>query len=330
MANDERFLVTGALGCLGAWTVANLVREGTSVTAYDLGDDLARLRYLLDDDELAAVDFVKGDVTDLDSLERAAVDRGITHIIHLAALQVPFCKADPVRGAQVNVVGTVNVFDVARRQAGRIRRVVYASSAAVYGPQSGYPRSPVPSEAPLYPATHYGVYKQANEGTARIYWQDNGVTSIGLRPYVVYGVGRDQGLTSGATKAMLAAAADRPFHISHGGRMDFNYAEDVARAFVKCARAPCAGTSVHNVKGEGSHVDQLMAAIAAAAPAAAGKITYESGAILPFPEALDASSLAEVIGDVPYTPLVEGVRRTIEHFARLIEAGQIDLDRNLS
>jgi nucleoside-diphosphate-sugar epimerase len=174
------------------------------------------------------------------------------------------------------------------------------------------------------------VYKQANEGTARIYWQDNGVTSIGLRPYVVYGVGRDQGLTSGATKAMLAAAADRPFHISHGGRMDFNYAEDVARAFIKCARAPHTGTSVHNVRGEGSHVDQLMAAIEAAAPNAAGKITYQSAVIYPFPEALDASSLADVIGEIPYTPLTEGVRRTVEHFVRLIDSGHIDVDRNLS
>ena len=70
MANDEHFLVTGALGCIGSWTIAQLVREGVDLTAYDLGEDNYRLRYLLEGDELAAIDFVQGDIADLDRLER--------------------------------------------------------------------------------------------------------------------------------------------------------------------------------------------------------------------------------------------------------------------
>src|SRR3972149_9590940 len=120
MAKDERFLVTGALGCIGAWTVFNLVREGVSVTAFDLGEDQTRLRYLLTDDELAAVEFVQGDITDLGALERASGEQGITHVVHLAALQVPFCRADPVRGALVNVVGTVNVLECVKERRNRI------------------------------------------------------------------------------------------------------------------------------------------------------------------------------------------------------------------
>ena len=200
---EEHFLVTGAMGCIGAWTVANLVRDGAAVTAYDLGTDPYRLGYLLDEAELGKINFVQGDIADLEALERVVVDGRVSHIIHLAALQVPFCRADPMLGARVNVSGTVNVFEVARRHQEQVQRLVYASSAAVYGPNTAYDVSPAPVDAEMLPGTIYGVYKLANEGTARIYWQDDGVSSIGLRPYIVYGVGRDQGMTSGPSNAMI-------------------------------------------------------------------------------------------------------------------------------
>ena len=330
MAANERFLVTGALGCIGAWTVANLVREGASVTAFDLGSDPYRLRYLLDEDEFANVEFAHGDVTDLQALEHTTAERGITHIIHLAALQVPFCNADPPGGARVNVIGTVNVFEIARRQGDRIRQVVYASSVAVYGLQGTYPASPVPAEAALLPGTHYGVYKQANEGTARIYWLDEGVSSIGLRPYIVYGVGRDQGLTSGVSKAMLAAAAGRSFHIPHGGRADFQWADDVARQFIACARSDYRGASVNNLKGNGLHVSEVIAAIEAAAPPVVGKITYDGDTLLPFPDTLDDSSLATILGEIPSTPFAEGVQRTVKHFTHLVQTRRIDIEHILA
>src|SRR5690606_31031575 len=113
------------------------------------------------------------------------------HVIHLAALQVPFCRADPVKGAQVNVVGTANVFEAARQHG--VPQVAYASSIAIFGAPEDYPPGLLPNDAPPRPRTLYGVYKQANEGMARIYWQEHGLGSIGLRPYTVFGLGRDQG-----------------------------------------------------------------------------------------------------------------------------------------
>ena len=95
---DERFLVTGALGCIGAWAVHNLVREGVPVTVFDLATEPRRLQLLLSDDELAQVVFVAGDIADLPAFEEALDDHEITHVIHLAGLQVPFCKADPPLG----------------------------------------------------------------------------------------------------------------------------------------------------------------------------------------------------------------------------------------
>jgi nucleoside-diphosphate-sugar epimerase len=330
MASDEHFLVTGAFGCIGAWTVASLVRDSTRVTTFDLGNDPYRLRYLMTDEELKRARFVKGDVTDLSALEELVANEGITHIIHLAALQVPFCRADPPLGAQVNVTGTVNIFEVAKRHRDQVQHVVYASSAAVYGPQSAYEVSPVPVHGPLQPGTHYGVYKQANEGTAHIYWQNDGISSIGLRPYIVYGVGRDQGLTSGPSKAMLAAAVGREYHIGHGGRADYQWAGDVAQTFIACARARPKGASVHNLTRNGANVSEIVAAIEAAVPSVAGKITYDADTLLPFPDTVDDSSLSQVLDQIPATPLEAGVRSTIELFAELARVGKINLERTLN
>ncbi len=312
---SERFLVTGAYGCIGAWVVRQLVEEGVPVVAYDLGGDPRRLRQVVGDDRLDAVTQVAGDVTDLEQVEWTLDEHGITRIVHLAALQVPFCRADPPLGARVNVVGTVNVLEAAARRADRVPGVVYASSIAALDDLDGGA-----SGGDGGPSTIYGVYKLANEGSARIYAADRGVASIGLRPHTVYGVARDQGLTSAPTTAMLAAAAGVPYEIPFGGRVQLQFAPDVARAFVAAARSVHAGAGVHNLAGSVHDMDEVVAAIEAAVPSAAGTITV-AAARLPFPERVDASSLPSTIRAVDEVPLAVGVAATIERFRELLAAG---------
>src|ERR1700716_1820923 len=156
-------------------------------------------------DELAAVEYVRGDITDLDAVEGVLAKRRITHVIHLAAMLVPLAAADPPRGALVNVVGTVNVFEAVKRRG--LPGLAYASSAAVYDRADGIR---VAEDADGHPINHYGVHKQANEGAARIYWQDDHVASVGLRPHIVYSPGRDHGMTAGPTLAMVAAVRGEP------------------------------------------------------------------------------------------------------------------------
>jgi UDP-glucuronate 4-epimerase len=318
---SEHVLVTGALGCIGAWVVRNLILDGSAVTVFDLANNPHRLRLIMDDDQLAKVNFVEGDITDTERV--VDVVSGVTHIIHLAALQVPFCRADPVLGARVNVVGTVNIFEAAKRAG--VPHIVFASSVAVFGRSDEYDDAPIPDDAPLNPRTHYGVYKQANEGTARIYWEDNGVSSIGLRPYTVYGPGRDQGFTADPTKAMLAAAAGRPFHIGFGGRCAYQYADDVARLFIQSARVGYQGAGTFNLGGSFATMPEVIAAIEAAAPEMAGQITFDDKA-LPFPEETDDSGLAEVIGNLKYTSLQEGVGQTVAHFRQSLQNGRIQVE----
>jgi nucleoside-diphosphate-sugar epimerase len=92
------------------------------------------------------------------------------------------------------------------------------------------------------PTTHYGVFKRANEGNARVYFLDHGISSVGLRPLTVYGVNRDTGLTSDPTKAMKSAILGRPFHIRFGGATDFQYVADTQRLLL---RAPATRLKAH-------------------------------------------------------------------------------------
>jgi UDP-glucuronate 4-epimerase len=306
----ECFLVTGALGCIGAWSCAQLVREDVPVVAYDLGTDVARLELIMAPEELERVTLVRGDVTDIAQLETAIAEHGITHVVHLAAMLIPLVKADPPRGAAVNVVGTTNVFEAARR--GGVRGIAYASSAAVYGPGAG----PLVEDAGR-PTSLYGVFKLANEGTARVFWEDEGVGSVGLRPYVVYGPGRDQGLTADPTLAMAAAARGEGYGMRFGGRCQLQYAADAARIFVAAARSEHAGAAVFNLGGPSSHMSEVVEAIEAAAPETAGLVEFED-VQLPFPEEMDAGGLEEVVGPVEWTPLAEGTRLTIEHYRPVV------------
>jgi UDP-glucuronate 4-epimerase len=316
----ERFLVTGATGCIGAWTVRNLVHEGIFTCALVRSGSLHRLKLIMDEKDLAAVEFINGDITDLDTVEHALSAHKITHIIHLAAMQLPFCKADPPLGAAVNVQGTVNIFEAAGRCG--IRSLVYASSTAVYGLSSEYPAGPLAHDAPLKPRSHYGVYKRANEGTARVYWLDNGISSIGIRPYVVYGPGRDQGFTSTPTKAMLAAAAGKPYNISYGGRFGFQYADDAAKAYIDAARVDFKGAEVFNLGGETVGMDDIIREIEAAEPSARGTITYVNKP-LPFPEQIDNAPLIALLGVLRVTPLARGVRESIRIFKKALSEESI-------
>jgi UDP-glucuronate 4-epimerase len=320
-AATETYLVTGAMGCLGAWTLARLVCRGANVVALDLSDQRHRVDLLLDSEAQARVRFVTADLTDAVALQATFDRHGVTRVIHLAALQIPFCRQNPALGARVNVEGTINVFEAARRLG--LRSVTYASSLAVYGPRERYVAGAdglVPSDAPLDPRTLYGAYKQANEATARVYWNDHGIASVGLRPYTVYGVGRDQGMTSAPTVAMLAAAAGQDAHIMFGGKNQFHFAPDVADLCIAAADSHIDGAVGYNLGGTPVAVAEVARTIESLRPGV--RITVDD-IPLPFPDGMMADPGLEALRTSPETALEDGVRRTIDHFERCFTAGTI-------
>jgi UDP-glucuronate 4-epimerase len=164
---SERYLVTGGLGCIGAWTLRNLVRSGADVVSFDLGAVHRRPDLIMTPEELAAVTFVQGDITRKEDIDSVLDENQITRVIHLAALQFPFCKADPVLGSQVNVVGTVNVFQAAAERRDQIAKIVYASSVATFD-ESDDDGGPVSSDQQGNPVSLYGVFKYWAQAVDRI------------------------------------------------------------------------------------------------------------------------------------------------------------------
>jgi nucleoside-diphosphate-sugar epimerase len=316
-------LLTGGYGCIGSWIARNLLERGDRVWVYDLKEDHRRMALILAPEQLRQVQFVQGDVTDLPGLRQAVARHQITHLVHLAGLQVPVCRADPILGAKVNVLGTLAVFEAVRQSEGQVKRLVYASSAAVFGPPQDYPTGPLADDVLLTPSTHYGIFKCCNEGNARIYFQDHGLSSIGLRPWTVYGVGRDFGMTSEPTKAIKSLALNRPYHITYGGWQDLQFVDDVAKVFVRCLEAPYQGAKSYNLRGDVVDLATFHQALCAAEPAAARLVTFGERQIA-IAYDLDDAALQRDLGPMPRTPLVEGIRRTLEHFRRLQAEGRLD------
>src|SRR5271157_5607931 len=325
-APEPRFLITGAKGFIGAWIVKNLVERGDRPCVFDLDRDSHRLRALLSEEQLSRPHFIEGDITQLSALDRAVTENGVTHLIHLAALQVPVCAVDPPLGGLINVVGTLNLFEVARRRRDQVRRVVYASSAAVFGPEEFYGHTTVSEGAALLPGTHYGVFKQCNEGNARVYYANHGISSVGLRPWAVYGVGRDQGISSGPTKAIKAAVLGRPYTIRFTGGLDLQYARDTAQAFLRATEAGVTGANVYTLRGTVIEIEAFIEKLASIVPSIreTGRTIRAEGKPLPIASDLDDSALVRDLGEPLRTPLAEGIRETAGIFARLREERRLD------
>ena len=304
-------LVTGAGGCIGSWVLALLARAGVPACALDLTEDKRRPRLLIEERELEKIRWRTGDISDFETVVRTLEAVRPCAIIHLAALQVPFCKADPIAGAKVNVVGTVNVFEAARRLG--IRRLAYASSIAAYGAMD---------EGHGAMHTLYGAYKYCDEQIAKVYSEDWGIHSLGIRPGVVYGVGRDQGLTSKTTFAILAAAAGKPYEVPFSGGVSWLYAGEVASAFIHAVARERSGAPVFDMNGVYAPVEEGLRILKTLAPSAA--ITA-SGQPLAFPMHLPDKPLRDFLGDYGEMPLAEGIRETYDAFRSLIGRGMLSM-----
>ncbi len=318
---SETYFITGAQGCIGSWVVKALVERGDTPVVFDRSEDPRRLRAIMKPGDVAGVRFIVGDITDVSAVRTALESSGARRVIHLAGLQVPSCKADPVLGAFVNVIGALNIFESSKAQG--IERVVYASSAAVFGKEDA--DTALDESAACEPATHYGVFKRTNEGNARVYFLDHGLNSVGLRPLTVYGVNRDTGLTSDPTRAMKAAVLGVPFLVRFGGATDFQYVRDTAAAFIASADCAPAGAHVFNLHGETVAVEQIVKLINENSPAPDRKLVTFSGPPIPVAPAINDAAIRRVMGDLPVTPVAVGVRETMDHFAKLHAEGRLDI-----
>lgn len=293
-----RVLVTGGLGFIGAWTARVLLDGGHDVRAFDLHNNRTLFDEIVGAAHADRVEHRTGDVTDAYAVD-AAVDE-CDAIVHLAAVLIPTARKDPLLGARINVLGTLHVYEAAKRCG--VRGIAYASSAAVFGPHDGvHPE----------PRTHYGAYKLCNEGTARAYWDDAGIRSVGLRPSTVYGPGREIGVTADPTLAMRAAAEGRPYTIRFTGATGMDYVEDVATIFARAATETPDGAHAFSLQGQLARMHDVLAAIRTEVPDADVRA---EGPELMFASELDETPLHAVFPGFARTALADGTRKTIDFY----------------
>ncbi|WP_193369469.1 NAD-dependent epimerase/dehydratase family protein [Pelagibius marinus] len=146
--------------------------------------------------------------------------------------------------------------------------------------------------------------------------------SLGLRPYIVYGVGRDQGETSAFTRAMHAAALGEAYEIPFSGRFCFQYTSDVAEIFIRCAENAIEGALTSDISTRLESVEDVVAAIRTELPEARISVADR---FRPGPEAgFDNGPVERLLGEVPATPLASGVKATIDGFRRTTAASEAE------
>lgn len=300
--SGQSVLVTGAAGCIGAWTIKGLREIGATPVIYDLSETPHRMSLIMED--ISGLIRVRGDVTNYDQLSATIRDHNVTAIIHLAALQVPFAKADPIKGTSVNVMGTTHILEAARQQG--IRRIAFASSIA----------APAMSN-PDHLDTLYGAHKVCNEQMARVYWQDWGLGSVCIRPGVIYGPGRDQGMSAAPTLALLAACFGYAYDIPFSGPVAYVHAEDAAQRFIAAISRDNPGAFVFDMDGTVVDMGDVLRAISTVCPD--HKITV-SGMSLPFPANKDDGRLDAYLEIGPHRAFADGLADT----ATIFRAGRLN------
>jgi UDP-glucose 4-epimerase len=239
-------LVTGGAGLIGSHIVDQLIDQGAGEIR--VLDNLVRGRH----ENLAAararypIVLLKGDVRDPATVRQAV--RGCDYVFHQAAIRITLCAERPRECMDVLVTGTFNVFEAAVEE--RVKKVVYASSASVYGAADEFPTDE--RHHPYNNRTLYGAAKVMNEGVARSFHEMFGLPSVGLRYFNVYGPRMD--VTGAYTEVFIrwlecADQGRRPtIHGDGSATMDFVYAEDIARANLLALRSDRVD-DVYNVAG---------------------------------------------------------------------------------
>ena len=290
-------IIFGGSGFLGSWVATKLIKSGYKVTIFDLNIDKSLLTKLLAK-EISQIKFISGDITDYEQVLSSI--NNMKYVINLAGLMTPDCSKNPALGAQVNIIGSINVFEAVKKKG--ISFLIYASSAGVFGQNNKYD--------PL-PETHYGSYKLAVEGIARAYFNEANISSLGIRPYVIYGPGREVGGTASLTLACKAAKQGYPHNISFSGSAGFVYIADVANLVQMSMEKVPFGADVLNINGITTSVKSFVAIIKKNIPLA--NLTIKGDELTIVDEILGKHP-SELFKKFQYTSLNVGIKSTINFY----------------
>ena len=325
--NRQTILITGGYGCIGAETSKWLLRNtDVSIVVCSRSVSEERTERVFHDVNRERLTLVKADVIDRQAMQEILLKHQVTRIVHLAALQTPDCNAHRNLGLQINLAGTLNVIEAMKASGLRLERYIFASSIAVYGPRVSYPAGRVPMLAEPKPVNLYGAWKLAGEHISRLFCEETGVPTVSLRPGVLYGPGRDAGLTSSPTTAMKRLALGRAYEIPFRSRQDYLFAPDVGGAIGMAVLEPFDGYGMFTLPSLTLTTDEIVESMrrVAAGMGLAERFQITVGAEdVPFICDLDYDPFVNAFPNVPHTPLDEAVRKSLEVFVEHARRGWI-------
>ena len=309
--SDMRVLVTGSTGCIGSHAVRILLDEGAEVFGFN--------RSAPEDPPSENYTHLTGDLSDPESVAQAVQEVQPTRVLHLGALQTPDCRDYPMRGLEVNLLGTAYLFKACGELDQPLERFVFASSSAVNGPRSLYGPEGVRPEDPYQPFNLYGYWKVAGEGMAQAFHQASGSSTVSLRLATTYGPGRDRGFTAAMTSAMKSVAKGESFEIPYRGKEHYHFSHDVGAGFARAVIDPFEGYGTFNLLGETRPVDDFLAVLREQA----GKLGMDAGGVsysddaeeTPFVYELNDEATRSAFPKMPKTSLEDGIRQSLNFFS---------------
>jgi UDP-glucuronate 4-epimerase len=232
-----RFLVTGGAGFIGSHVCERLLSEGHAVTAFDdlnnFYDPRIKEQNLREISSNRGFNFVRGDITDATAVERLFAAEKFDQIIHLAARAgVRPSLEEPALYQRVNVEGTVNLLEAARRR--EIRKIVIASSSSVYGVNSKVPFS---ESDPIFCAiSPYAASKLACEALGHVYHHVHGMDVVMLRFFTVYGPRQRPDLAIFKFARLIAQGLPIPVFGDGTSARDYTYVTDTVEGIMACTK----------------------------------------------------------------------------------------------
>jgi nucleoside-diphosphate-sugar epimerase len=312
-----KFLVTGGTGFIGACVVANLLARNIPVVVADvqIDQDVVKKLKTMSSAE-GAVDYLVADVSEAGQIQ-SVFDKhpDITHCIHLAYLMSAEVEADQLRGARVNVLGMVNMFEAALQH--KLQRLVFTSSETVYGASQevyGDSEHAIREDEYCGPQHHYftyGVMKLLNEYVASKYVKKHGISIACTRPPVVFGHGRKRGSVLWSEQIMSLPAVGKPARLPFPAetRDCWIYKNDCAEQLVRLTLKPEISHLAYNNGGHSVTAAELTGLVRQWLPEA--EFQFESDKPrTPLVDNTDGTRLAREIDFRP-SPLVDGVRAHI-------------------
>ncbi len=335
----HKIFITGGTGCIGSVTIYKLLQssEVEKIVIASRSNNMEHLKLWLGENLDERLEFVELDVSDYGEINNVLQKISPTHIVHLGALQSPDCANDHIYGMQVNLGGTMALFDAAEKLP-ELKRFVFASSAAVYGMRALYPEPGIREDAQLAPPNHYGIWKLAGEHVARLFHDNTQVSTVCLRLNTTYGKGRDKGKTSAPTNALKSIALGAvsgealPFTMPYQGRENYHFVEDVGSHFAACTLQSYKGFGAFNIKGKTIGIPDFLKIAEQEAEALGMKdfvrLSVKEGA----PANLFVSDLGHekidgAFKDLPLTPIATGIRKSLVEFKEMAEKGTLEYSK---